>query len=70
VVVLSAMQPVSLDSLPHAALEGLAPLVIVGGRAAEHHPELVERLGGRYLGNDPRLLAENLATLLKEMGVW
>lgn len=70
VAVLSAMQPVSLDSLPHRALEGLAPLVIVGGRAAESHPELVERLGARYLGNDPRMLAESLATLLKEMGAW
>lgn len=44
--------------------------MVVGGRAAKHHPELVERLGGHYLGNDPRLLAETLAPLLKEMGVW
>ncbi len=69
-VVLSAAQPISLESLPRGALEGLAPVVVVGGRAAKHHPELVERLGGHYLGNDPRLLAETLAPLLKEMGVW
>ncbi|PZA08819.1 MULTISPECIES: MerR family transcriptional regulator [unclassified Meiothermus] len=68
--VLSAMQPISLESLPRGALEGLAPVVVVGGRAAKNHPELVERLGGRYLGNDPRLLAETLGPLLKEMGVW
>lgn len=70
VIVLSAMQPMSLESLPHGALAGLATYVIVGGQAAAKHPELVERLGGIYLGNDPRQLADNLAQLLKEAGLW
>lgn len=69
-VVLSAAQTVSLESLPRDALAGLAPVVVVGGRAAQSAPGLVERLGGRYLGNDPRALAEKLAQVLKEGGLW
>lgn len=69
-VVLSAAQAVSLESLPHGALAGLAPVVVVGGQAAEGLPALVERLGARYLGNNPRELAEALARVLKEEGVW
>ncbi|WP_027882293.1 MerR family transcriptional regulator [Meiothermus rufus] len=69
-IVLSASQPVSLESLPHQALRHLAPLVVVGGRAAAHNPQLVERLGARYLGNDPRELAESLSVALKEAGLW
>ena len=62
-LVLSAMQPVSLDSLPHNALAGLAPVIVVGGRAAASDSGLVARLGAKYLGNDPRELAELLAQL-------
>lgn len=69
-VVLSAVQPISLESLPHEALRGLAPLVVVGGRAAASDPRLVERLGARYMGNDPRALAEALSATLKETGLW
>ncbi len=69
-IVLSASQPISLESLPHQALRHLAPLVVVGGRAAAHNPQLVERLGARYLGNDPRELAESLSVALKEAGLW
>lgn len=69
-IVLSAAQPVSLESLPHQALRSLAPLVVVGGRAAANDPRLVERLGARYLGNDPRALADSLSTILKEEGLW
>ncbi|GEM82819.1 MerR family transcriptional regulator [Meiothermus hypogaeus] len=69
-IVLSAAQPVSLESLPHQALRPLAPLVVVGGRAAANDPRLVERLGARYLGNDPRALADSLAAVLKEGGLW
>lgn len=69
-LVLSAMQPVSLDSLPRHALLGLAPLVIVGGRAASSDPSLVERLGAKYLGNDPRELADLLAQSLKQSKLW
>ncbi|MCS7068111.1 MAG: MerR family transcriptional regulator [Meiothermus sp.] len=68
--VLSAMQPISLESLPHQALGHLAPLVVVGGRAAANDPRLIERLGARYLGNDPRELAESLSAALKEAGLW
>jgi DNA-binding transcriptional MerR regulator/methylmalonyl-CoA mutase cobalamin-binding subunit len=68
-VVLSAAQTISLESLPHEALRGLAPLVVVGGRAAASDPRLVERLGARYLGNDPRELADNLLVALKEAGL-
>lgn len=69
-IVLSAAQPVSLESLPHQALSHLAPLVVVGGRAAANDPRSVERLGARYLGNDPRELAELLSAALKEAGLW
>ncbi|MGK0619216.1 MerR family transcriptional regulator [Meiothermus cerbereus] len=69
-VVLSAVQPISLESLPHEALRDLAPLVVVGGRAAASDPRLVERLGARYMGNDPRALAEALSATLKETGLW
>ncbi|ADD27153.1 MerR family transcriptional regulator [Meiothermus ruber] len=69
-VVLSAVQPVSLESLPHNALRHLAPVVVVGGRAAASDPHLVERLGAYYLGNDPRELAEMLSVTLKEAGLW
>jgi DNA-binding transcriptional MerR regulator len=69
-VVLSAIQPVSLESLPHRALAELAPLVVVGGRAAISHPQDVARLGARFLGNDPRNLAEALSSALKEQGLW
>lgn len=69
-VVLSAIQPVSLESLPHRALAQLAPIVVVGGWAASHHPREVERLGARFLGNDPRQLAEALSSALKEQGLW
>lgn len=69
-VVLSAAQPVSLESLPQGALRHLAPLVVVGGRAAANDPRLVERLGARYMGNDPRYLAEALSMALKEEGLW
>jgi DNA-binding transcriptional MerR regulator len=69
-VVLSAAQPVSLESLPRGALANLAPVVVVGGAAAKGAPELVAALGARYLGNDPRKLAEDLTRLLKEEGVW
>ncbi|WP_027891332.1 MerR family transcriptional regulator [Calidithermus chliarophilus] len=68
--VLSAVQAVSLESLPQGALADLAPVVVVGGRAAEGLPGLVERLGARYLGNDPRELADSLARVLKEGGLW
>lgn len=68
--VLSAVQAVSLESLPQGALADLAPVVVVGGRAAEGTPGLVERLGARYLGNDPRELADGLARVLKEGGLW
>ena len=70
VVVLSAVQPVSLESLPHKALHNLAPLVVVGGRAAASDPVNVERLGAHYLGNDPRELADHIANALKEGGLW
>jgi methanogenic corrinoid protein MtbC1 len=69
-IVLSAMQPISLESLPHLALRPLAPLVVVGGRAAASDPRSVERLGARYMGNDPRDLAESLSVALKEAGLW
>ncbi len=69
-IVLSAMQPISLESLPYQALRPLAPLVVVGGRAAAGDPHAVERLGARYLGNDPRQLAESLAAALKEADLW
>ncbi|MER3443687.1 MAG: MerR family transcriptional regulator [Meiothermus sp.] len=68
--VLSAAQAVSLESLPHGALTGLAPVVAVGGRATEGLPGLVERLGARHLGNDPRKLADHLTRVLKEEGLW
>lgn len=69
-VVLSAVQPISLESLPHQALHNLAPLVVVGGRAAANDPHGVERLGARFLGNDPRELADHVASVLKEGGLW
>jgi len=69
-VVLSAAQPISLESLPQEALRGLAPVVVVGGRAAASDPRLVERLGARYMGNDPRVLADVLSATLKEAGLW
>ncbi len=69
-IVLSAMQPISLESLPHQALRHLAPLVVVGGRAAAGDPRTVERLGASYMGNDPRELAESLSVALKEAGLW
>ncbi|RDI95126.1 MerR family transcriptional regulator [Meiothermus sp. QL-1] len=69
-IVLSAAQSVYLESLPPKALQGLAPLVVVGGPAAAQHPHLVERLGARYLGNNPRELAERLAATLREEGLW
>jgi len=69
-VVLSAVQPISLESLPQEALRGLAPVVVVGGQAAANDPRLVERLGARYLGNDPRVLADALSATLKEAGLW
>ncbi|MDX2004584.1 MAG: MerR family transcriptional regulator [Meiothermus sp.] len=69
-VVLSAVQPISLESLPHQALHNLAPLVVVGGRAAANDPQGVERLGARFLGNDPRELADHVASVLKEGGLW
>jgi DNA-binding transcriptional MerR regulator len=69
-LVLSAMQPVTLDSLPRQALVGLAPLIVIGGKAAAGDPLLVERLGGHYLGNDPRELAERLAQSLKRADLW
>lgn len=69
-VVLSAVQPVSLESLPHGALAGLAPLTVLGGRAAAAHPQDVARLGARFLGNDPRALPEMLSAALKEQGLW
>lgn len=68
--VLSAVQPISLESLPHDALRHLAPVVVVGGQAAANNPHLVERLGAHYLGNDPRELAEMLSVTLKEAGLW
>jgi DNA-binding transcriptional MerR regulator/methylmalonyl-CoA mutase cobalamin-binding subunit len=69
-VVLSAAQPISLESLPQEALRGLAPVVVVGGQAAASDPRLVERLGARYMGNDPRVLADTLSATLKEAGLW
>lgn len=69
-LVLSAMQPISLETLPFGALRDLAPFVVVGGQAANRTPELVERLGALYLGNDPRVLGEALAAKLKEAGLW
>ncbi|MER3481792.1 MAG: MerR family transcriptional regulator [Meiothermus sp.] len=69
-VVLSAMQPVSLESLPHGALRDLAPLTVVGGQAAATHPQDIERLGARFLGNDPRELADALSVALKRQGLW
>jgi len=69
-VVLSAVQPISLESLPQEALRGLAPVVVVGGQAAANDPRLVERLGARYMGNDPRVLADTLSATLKEAGLW
>jgi DNA-binding transcriptional MerR regulator/methylmalonyl-CoA mutase cobalamin-binding subunit len=69
-VVLSAVQPISLESLPQEALRGLAPVVVVGGQAAANDPRLVERLGARYMGNDPRVLADALSATLKEAGLW
>ncbi|MDT7918958.1 MAG: MerR family transcriptional regulator [Meiothermus sp.] len=69
-VVLSAAQPISLESLPQEALRGLAPVVVVGGQAAANDPRLVERLGARYMGNDPRVLADTLSATLKEAGLW
>lgn len=69
-VVLSAAQPISLESLPHEALRHLAPVVVVGGRAAANDPHLVERLGAHYMGNDPRELADRLSHTLKEQGLW
>lgn len=69
-VVLSAVQPISLESLPHDALRHLAPVVVVGGQAAANNPHLVERLGAHYLGNNPRELAEMLSITLKEAGLW
>lgn len=69
-IALSAMQPISLETLPHQALRYLAPLVIVGGRAAAGDPRSIERLGAHYLGNDPRELAESLSVALKEAGLW
>jgi len=69
-IVLSAMQPVSLETLPHQALRHLAPLVVVGGRAAESNPRSVQRLGAHYMGNDPRKLAELLSASLKEASLW
>lgn len=69
-VVLSAVQSMSLESLPHQALKNIAPMVVVGGKAAASSPQDVERLGGVYLGNDPRVLADHLATALKDAGLW
>jgi DNA-binding transcriptional MerR regulator len=69
-LVVSAMQPVSLDSLPRQALAGLAPLVVVGGRAAASDPALVERLGAHFLGNDPRQLPVLLGQALKNANLW
>lgn len=69
-VILSAVQPISLESLPHQALKSLAPIVVIGGRAASSDPHQVERVGGRYLGNDPRELADLLAGALKQEGQW
>lgn len=69
-IVLSAMQPVSLETLPHQALRHLAPLVVVGGRAAESNPRSVQRLGAHYMGNDPRKLAELLSASLKKASLW
>lgn len=68
-VVLSAMQSILLESLPRLALLGLAPVVVVGGRAAAGDPDSIERLGARYLGNDPRELPEKLLLLMKEAGL-
>jgi DNA-binding transcriptional MerR regulator/methylmalonyl-CoA mutase cobalamin-binding subunit len=65
-IILSAAQPISLESLPHNALHGLAPLVVIGGRAAANDPGQIERVGARYLGNDPRQLADSLSTALKQ----
>jgi len=69
-VILSAVQLISLESLPHQALRNLAPLVVIGGRAAEGEPQQVERVGAHYLGNDPRQLADSLFTALKKASQW
>ncbi|MCS7057768.1 MAG: MerR family transcriptional regulator [Meiothermus sp.] len=69
-IVLSAAQPAALEALPSGALAHLAPLVVVGGRAAASQPRLVERLGAQYLGNDPRKLVEALSQALKQEGLW
>jgi DNA-binding transcriptional MerR regulator/methylmalonyl-CoA mutase cobalamin-binding subunit len=68
--VISAMQKSSLLALPPQALKGIAPVVVLGGRAVQHKPELAEALGARYLGNDPTQLAEALAGVLKEAAIW
>lgn len=69
-VILSAAQPISLESLPHHSLKNTAPLVVIGGRAAASSPHDVERLGAHYLGNDPRELADALSLVLKQKGLW
>jgi DNA-binding transcriptional MerR regulator/methylmalonyl-CoA mutase cobalamin-binding subunit len=68
-IVLSAIQPISLESLPRLALLGLAPVVVVGGRAAADDPDAIKRLGAHYLGNDPRELVEKLMPLMQEAGL-
>lgn len=70
VAILSAAQAISLESLPHQSLKSIAPLVVVGGRAAASSPHDVERLGAHYLGNDPRELADALSVALKQKGLW
>jgi hypothetical protein len=58
-----------LESLPRLALFGLAPVVVVGGRAAADDPDAITRLGAHYLGNDPGGLVEKLMLLMQEAGL-
>jgi hypothetical protein len=58
-----------LEALPRLSLLGLAPVVVVGGRAAADDPEAITGLGAHYLGNDPRELVEKLMLLMQEAGL-
>ncbi len=63
-VLLSCTLKKSLSMLSKNDLKNLAPVVVIGGRAAEQHPEEVSRLGATYLGNHPRTVAEDLYRLI------
>ena len=64
-VVLSITQKASVETLPKDALKSLAQIVVVGGSVFVGETKIsASQLGAQFLGNDPEIVADQLAQML------